>query len=206
LMSIKEPIRKADGLIPLYALDGRALLAYLIKDRNEHAPNRRTRRDALAGSIIMAGALASGLAPAKQQASQEPQGRSTMEIKRTGLTTDLTGGTLPKGIPMISLIAAHGSTIYLTGVTADPNRLGDVKDQTTQILARIDSMLARAGTDKSKLLTALVWLTDMKLFEEHNEAWNAWVDVKNPPVRACLHSPTLWRPGMLVEIMVTAAA
>jgi enamine deaminase RidA (YjgF/YER057c/UK114 family) len=44
----------------------------------------------------------------------------------------------------------------------------------------------------------------MSLFADHNDAWNAWVDQKSPPVRACLHSPTLWRPGLLVEIMVTA--
>jgi enamine deaminase RidA (YjgF/YER057c/UK114 family) len=60
-----------------------------------------------------------------------------------------------------------------------------------------------AGTDKSKLLTAQVWLSDMRLFEAHNAAWNAWVDRENPPVRACVRAD-LVRPGLLVEIMVTA--
>ena len=61
-----------------------------------------------------------------------------------------------------------------------------------------------AGSDQSKLLTAQVWLSDMRLFEAHNAVWNAWVDPKHPPVRACVQAD-LWRPNMLVEIMVTAA-
>ncbi|HKU97312.1 MAG TPA: RidA family protein [Vineibacter sp.] len=109
------------------------------------------------------------------------------------------------GIPLISYAVAHGGIVYLSGITANPASLGDVKDQTLQILARIDTLLAKAGTNKSRLLSAQVWLTDMSLFAAHNDAWNTWVDAKNPPARACLLSPQLWRPGMLVEIMVTAA-
>lgn len=122
------------------------------------------------------------------------------EIKRIGIA-EPRGGT-----PIISFATVHAGIAYVSGTTADPKKFPNVKDQTIQILNRIDVLLGRAGTDKSKLLTALVWLTDMKLFEDHNEAWNAWVDPENPPVRACLHSEQLWRPGMLVEIMVTAAA
>ena len=66
-------------------------------------------------------------------------------------------------------------------------------------------MLATAGTDKSKLLTAQVWLADMDDFAAHNDAWNEWVDQDHPPVRACLQSPRLVLPGLRVEIMVTAA-
>jgi enamine deaminase RidA (YjgF/YER057c/UK114 family) len=109
------------------------------------------------------------------------------------------------GIPRISYATSHGDVVYLAGITAAPQRLGDVKEQTRDVLARIDDLLAAAGTDKSRLLTAQVWLTDMKLFADHNDAWNEWVDPRNAPVRACLLSPQLWRPGMLVEIMVTAA-
>lgn len=109
------------------------------------------------------------------------------------------------GIPLISYAVVHGGIVHLAGVTADPGNPGDVKDQTRQILARIDSLLAKAGTEKSKLLSAQVWLTDMNLFAAHNDAWNEWVDPKNPPVRACLLSPQLWRPGLLVEIMAIAA-
>ena len=56
--------------------------------------------------------------------------------------------------------------------TADPMKIGDVKDQTRQILDRIDRLLSRAGSDKSKLLSAQVWLTDMALFADHNSVWN----------------------------------
>ena len=91
--------------------------------------------------------------------------------------------------------------VYLCGVTPDP--VGDIKSQTKQVLQRIDRLLETAGTDKSKLLTAQVWLADMRLFEDHNAAWNEWVDPQNPPVRACVRAE-LWRPNMLVEIMVTA--
>ena len=106
------------------------------------------------------------------------------------------------GRPVISRAVVQGDTVYLCGVTPDP--VGNITSQTQQTLARIDHLLHQAGTDKSKLLSAQVWLSDMRLFEEHNAAWNAWVDRTNPPVRACVQA-NLWRPGMLVEIMVTAA-
>src|SRR5262249_54567044 len=61
-----------------------------------------------------------------------------------------------------------------------------------------------AGTDKSQLLSAQVWIADMRLFEDHNSVWNEWVDPANPPARACL-TTDFWRPGMLVEVMVVEA-
>lgn len=112
----------------------------------------------------------------------------------------MTDGT--QGRPIISRVVVHGDIVYLCGVTPDP--VGDITSQTTQVLERIDRLLETAGTDKSKLLTAQVWLADMRLFEDHNAAWNAWVDPHNPPVRACVQA-ALWRPNMLVEIMVTAS-
>jgi enamine deaminase RidA (YjgF/YER057c/UK114 family) len=105
------------------------------------------------------------------------------------------------GLPCISSVVIRGDTVYLLGVTADP--VGDIKTQTRQALERIDRLLEAAGTDKSKLLTAQVWLSDMRLFQEHNSVWNEWVDRANPPVRACIGAE-LWRPELLVEIMVTA--
>jgi enamine deaminase RidA (YjgF/YER057c/UK114 family) len=105
------------------------------------------------------------------------------------------------GRPIISRVVVHGDIVYLCGVTPDP--VGDIKSQTKQVLERIDRLLKTAGTDKSKLLTAQVWLADMRLFEDHNAAWNEWVDPQNPPARACVRAD-LWRPNMLVEIMVTA--
>jgi enamine deaminase RidA (YjgF/YER057c/UK114 family) len=76
--------------------------------------------------------------------------------------------------------------------------------QTAQVLRRVDELLKLAGTDKSHLLSAQVWIADMRLFEDHNSVWNEWVDLANPPVRACL-TTDFWRPGMLVEVMVVAA-
>jgi enamine deaminase RidA (YjgF/YER057c/UK114 family) len=85
-----------------------------------------------------------------------------------------------------------------------PNPTGDVKFQTRRVLERIDQLLAEAGTDKSRLLTAQVWLADMSLFADHTDAWNEWVDAEHPPVRACVQA-ALTHPDLLVEIMVTAA-
>lgn len=108
-----------------------------------------------------------------------------------------------RGQPIISQAVVHGKVAYLAGVTPDPI-VGDIKTQTAQVLRRVDELLELAGTDKSRLLSAQVWLADMRLFEDHNCVWNEWVDPANPPVRACLTSE-FWRPGMLVEVMVVAA-
>ena len=118
-----------------------------------------------------------------------------MTISRLGIIRDA------DGLPIICKVVVHDDIVYLCGVTPDP--VGDVKVQTRQVLERIDRLLQAAGTDKSKLLTAQVWLSDMQHFADHNSAWNEWVDPDNPPVRACVGAP-LWRSGMLVEIMVTA--
>lgn len=107
-----------------------------------------------------------------------------------------------EGLPRISTVIAHGDTVYTCGVTPEP--VGDIKAQTRQVLERIDRLLHKAGTDKSKLLTAQVWLSDLKHFRDHNSVWNEWVDAENPPVRACVRSD-LWHPDMLVEIAATAA-
>jgi enamine deaminase RidA (YjgF/YER057c/UK114 family) len=162
-----------------------------------------TRRDMtkIGAAMAMAG---SSLLPCRSAAAADPSAQSNMgaapvEIQRIGVTEAV------GDIPIISVASIHDDIVYLCGLTADPIRLGDVKDQTKQILDRIDRLLGRAGTDKSRLLTAQVWLTDMALFADHNAAWNSWVDPKNPPVRMCVLSPQLWRPGLLVEIMVTAA-
>ena len=109
------------------------------------------------------------------------------------------------GVPRISWAVARGDTVYVSGVTANSPKLGDINEQTLEVLERIDALLAKAGSNKSNLLTAQVWLTDMSLFAAHNDAWNTWVDPKNPPARACLMSAQLWSPGVLVEIMATAA-
>ena len=106
------------------------------------------------------------------------------------------------GAQIISFAIVHNGIVNLCGITADP--IGDIKVQTRQVLERIDQILQMAGTDKSKLLFAQVWLADMRDFDDHNSVWNDWVDRQNPPARACIGAP-LWRPGILVEILVTAA-
>jgi enamine deaminase RidA (YjgF/YER057c/UK114 family) len=159
-------------------------------------------RRKLLGMSALAAASASlppGIARAVDSSSSNLIEGQIMGIERFELTPSI------PGIPLISYATVRGDTVYLAGVTANPRGLGDVKDQTRQILARIDELLAQSGTSKSKLLTAQVWLTDMQLFGAHNDVWNEWVDRQNPPVRACVVSPQLWRPGMLVEIMATAA-
>ena len=108
-----------------------------------------------------------------------------------------------RGQPIISQAVVHGNVAYFAGITPNPI-VGDIKTQTAQVLRRVDELLNLAGTDKSHLLSAQVWIADMRLFEDHNSVWNAWVDSANPPARACL-TTDFWRPGMLVEVMVVAA-
>ena len=105
--------------------------------------------------------------------------------------------------PRMSSAVVHGNTVYLAGLTADDAK-ADVKGQTKQILDKIDHYLKEAGTSKSNLLTANLWIKDMALFSQMNAAWNEWVDPQNPPCRACVRAD-MARPEILVEIMVTAA-
>lgn len=103
----------------------------------------------------------------------------------------------------MSQIVIHGDTVYLAGQTAgDP--VPSVTEQTKQILAKIDQYLADAGTDKRRILSANIWLTDVRSFEEMNAVWDAWVPKGNTPARATVGS-LLARPQNLVEIAVIAA-
>jgi enamine deaminase RidA (YjgF/YER057c/UK114 family) len=106
--------------------------------------------------------------------------------------------------PRMSQCVIHGNTVYLAGQVAQGAPGASVAAQTKDILATIDKLLAQAGTDKSRLLSANIWLTDIKTFNEMNEVWDAWVTPGNPPARACVQS-TLAGPQWAVEIMVTAA-
>jgi enamine deaminase RidA (YjgF/YER057c/UK114 family) len=119
-----------------------------------------------------------------------------VSITRAGITD----GT--DGFAIMSRAVVRDNTVYLCGIVPDP--VGDIITQTRQVLGKIDQMLEANGTDKSKLLAAQVWIADMKDFMSMNSAWNAWVDRENPPVRACVQA-ALYRPEVLVEIMVTAA-
>jgi enamine deaminase RidA (YjgF/YER057c/UK114 family) len=105
--------------------------------------------------------------------------------------------------PRMSQAVIHGSTVYLAGqVASDP--VPDVKKQTQQILAGIDELLAAAGTDKTKLLSANIWLADIRTFADMNSVWDGWVSAGNTPARATVEAK-LAGPQYLVEIGVIAA-
>ena len=106
--------------------------------------------------------------------------------------------------PRMSQCVVHGDTVYTAGQVAQGARGGSVAEQTRDILATIDRLLAEAGTEKSKLLTANIWLTDIATFDQMNQVWDAWVAPGSPPARACVES-RLAHPDYKVEIMVTAA-
>lgn len=105
--------------------------------------------------------------------------------------------------PRMSLAVEHNGVIYLAGQVGD-DRNADTATQTKQVLAKIDKLLAECGSDKSKLLWAQLWVTDMRNFAAMNEVWDGWIDPANPPVRAGLCS-ALAGPDWKVEIMVMAA-
>lgn len=103
----------------------------------------------------------------------------------------------------MSQVAVHNGTVYLAGqVPADAS--AGMRGQTEQVLARIDELLAQAGTSKEHLISALVWVTDMAEFDEMNAAWDVWVVPGRPPVRAATEAK-LAKPEFKVEIMVVAA-
>ena len=105
--------------------------------------------------------------------------------------------------PRMSQCVIHNDTVYLAG-QVDGEASPTAKEQTAHILARIDELLEMAGTDKSKLLSATIWLSDMRYFAEMNEVWDAWVSPENTPARACVEA-FLAAPKFLVEIRVIAA-
>ncbi len=104
----------------------------------------------------------------------------------------------------MSQVVVHGDTVYLAGVVAHANKGKSVTEQTQEIVATIDRHLASVGSDKSKLLSANIWITDMAKFAEMNAVWDAWVSPGNTPARACVEAK-LAAPDYHVEIMVTAA-
>jgi enamine deaminase RidA (YjgF/YER057c/UK114 family) len=104
--------------------------------------------------------------------------------------------------PRMSHIVIHGETVYLAGQVGKPG--GSVAEQTRDILATIDGLLAKAGTDKTKILQTIIWLADMSTFDEMNKEWDAWVPQGHAPARATGEAK-LAAPEYLVEIIVTAA-
>ena len=106
--------------------------------------------------------------------------------------------------PRMSKSVIHGDTVYLAGIVADNPKGRSTAEQTRSILSQIDSFLATAGTDKTKLLSANIWIADMANFAEMNSVWDAWVSPGNTPARATVEVK-LASPDYKVEIMVVAA-
>jgi len=106
--------------------------------------------------------------------------------------------------PRMSGAVVHGNTVYLAGQVAQNAAGQSVTEQTKDILSIIDSLLAEAGTDKTKLLMVNIWITDMATFAEMNAVWDAWVVQGSTPARATVEAK-LAAPQFKVEIAVIAA-
>jgi enamine deaminase RidA (YjgF/YER057c/UK114 family) len=104
----------------------------------------------------------------------------------------------------MSSAVVHGGKVYLAGFVAEAAAGKSVNEQTKDILGQIDVVLKKAGTSKTNIIKANIWLTDIKTFAEMNAAWDAWVVPGQTPARATVESK-LAAPGLDVEIMVEAA-
>jgi enamine deaminase RidA (YjgF/YER057c/UK114 family) len=106
--------------------------------------------------------------------------------------------------PRMSNAVVHGNTVYLAGRVASSAKGRSVTEQTKDILAQIDETLAEAGTDKTKILSTTIYLSDIKTFAEMNAVWDGWVAQGNTPARATVEAK-LAHPDFTVEIVVVAA-
>ncbi len=104
--------------------------------------------------------------------------------------------------PRMSQAVIHGQTVYLAGQVGAPGK--SVTEQTRSVLAEVDRLLQVAGTDKTRLLYAQIWLADIADFAEMNAVWDAWVPQGDAPARATGEAK-LATPDYRVEIIVTAA-
>jgi enamine deaminase RidA (YjgF/YER057c/UK114 family) len=104
--------------------------------------------------------------------------------------------------PRMSQASVHGGFVYLAGQVGKPGT--SVTEQTIDILAQIDALLAEAGSNKSCILSATLWLSEISNFAEVNAIWEKWIDPQNPPARAT-GEVKLVTPDYKVEIIVVAA-
>lgn len=105
--------------------------------------------------------------------------------------------------PRMSQAVIGSPTVFLAGQVADDAN-ASLEEQTRQVLAKIDSLLAAAGSDKSKLLSVGVYLPNIADFAAMNTVYDAWIDAANPPARACVEA-RLAHPSLRVEIVAVAA-
>lgn len=104
----------------------------------------------------------------------------------------------------MSQAVVHSGTVFLAGQVASGAAGHSVSEQTREILEKIDALLEEAGSDKSKLVSATIWLADMSTFGEMNALWDAWVEPGATPARACVEA-RLAAPEYTVEIAIIAA-
>ena len=105
--------------------------------------------------------------------------------------------------PRLSEASIHGDRLYLSGMIPEDTSL-DITGQVKQALGEIDALLKRGGSDKTKILSAVIWLRDIADFAALNAVWDAWVAPGQAPARATVQA-RLNDPNMKVEIMVVAA-
>ncbi|MCP5272270.1 MAG: RidA family protein [Burkholderiaceae bacterium] len=103
----------------------------------------------------------------------------------------------------MSEMAVHNGVAYLAGQVAE-DASADIAGQTRQVLAAVDALLARAGTDKTRILRAQIYLADLADFDAMNAVWEAWVVEGHTPPRATVQA-ALAKPGWKIEVVVTAA-
>jgi enamine deaminase RidA (YjgF/YER057c/UK114 family) len=106
--------------------------------------------------------------------------------------------------PRMSQAVVHGETVYLAGQVATQAAGRNVTEQTREVVATIDKLLAEAGTDKTRILSATIYLADMATFAEMNAVWDAWVAPGATPARATVEAK-LAAPSYAVEIACVAA-
>lgn len=106
------------------------------------------------------------------------------------------------GRPSICIGLAQDDWVTICTLASDHSE--DIVGQAQQIFAAFDGYLADTGSDKSRLLTAQVWLKNMRDYEAFNDVWNDWIDRENPPTRSCV-SANMASPRALIEIRITAA-
>ena len=103
----------------------------------------------------------------------------------------------------MSKIVIHNDTVYLCGQVAKDSN-DNIKEQTRTMLEKVDDLLKRAGSDREHILSATIYIKDMKYFAEMNEVWDAWVIEGHSPARACVEA-SLARAELLVEVSIIAA-
>jgi enamine deaminase RidA (YjgF/YER057c/UK114 family) len=106
--------------------------------------------------------------------------------------------------PRMSKAVVHGNTVYLAGQVADKTKGASVADQTKEIVGIIDELLKEAGSDKTKILSATIYLSDISTFPQMNAVWDTWVVAGETPARATVEAK-LAAPEYTVEIAVIAA-